>query len=290
MSVVHAIVLGIVQGLTEFLPISSSGHLILIPWLFDWEEPGLAFDAALHLGTLAAVYAYFWRDLLNMVLAIPEALRKAGTLLRSRPDPSAPQTTKSARLAWLLVIGSIPGGIAGLLLQNKIDDFFHGHMHRDRSIVLISIMLIAFGLLLWYADKIARHRREIDELGPMDAIIVGLAQMLALFPGVSRSGSTLTAGLWRDLKRADAARFSFLLGVPLVTLAALKGLYDLVSTGAGPITGAEIAAGIIASAISGFAAIWVLLRFLQRSNTLVFTIYRVLAGVAFILVVLFGWR
>lgn len=289
MSVFHAIVLGIVQGLTEFLPISSSGHLILVPWLFNWEEPGLAFDAALHLGTLVAVFAYFWRELLNMLLAVPDALRQPGALLRSEPDGNDPERTKSARLVWLLVIGSIPGGIAGLLLQNKIDDFFHGAAHRDRSIVLISITLILFALLLWYADRTARHRRGIDQLTVSDAIAIGLAQMLALFPGVSRSGSTLTAGLWRELKRADAARFSFLLGAPLIAAASLTGLKDLLDS-SGDIGSSAIVAGILASAISGFAAIWVLLKVLQRSNTYVFVAYRVVAGLAFIAIVLTGWR
>lgn len=289
MSVFQAIVLGIVQGLTEFLPISSSGHLILVPWLFGWDEPGLSFDAALHLGTLVAVYAYFWRDLLDMLLAVPNALRRPSALLKSTTD-KLDATDRSARLAWLLVIGSIPGGIAGLLLQSKIDDFFHGDDHHDLAISLIAIMLMMFGVLLMLADRAAKHRRGIDELGPGDAIFVGLAQMLALFPGVSRSGSTLTAGLFRGIKRADAARFSFLLGTPLVTVAALKGFSDLLGDGASGVGNAQLVCGILASAISGFGAIWVLLRFLQRSSPAVFTAYRVAAGVAVLVIIATGWR
>ena len=277
MDFLQAIVLGIVQGLTEFLPISSSGHLILVPWLFGWDEPGLSFDAALHLGTLVAVFGYFWRDIVNMVKALPIAIRRPGYILRTTAEELDPKD-RDARLVWLLIIGSIPGGIAGLLLQSSIDDFFHGEEHKDLAIALIAVMLMLFALLLLAADRAAKHRREIRSLGAMDAAVVGLAQMLALFPGVSRSGVTLTAGLFREMKRADAARFSFLLGMPLVTIAALKGFYDLVSEGSAGVTNAHLIAGVLASAISGFAAISVLLRFLQRSNTNVFVIYRVIAG------------
>jgi undecaprenyl-diphosphatase len=289
MSVIQAIVLGIVQGLTEFLPISSSAHLIIVPWLFDWEEPGLAFDAALHLGTLAAVIAYFWRDLLGMLLAVPDALQKRQALFRAEPG-MLDERDRSARLAWLIVIGCIPGGIVGLLLQDRIDEFFHGGDHTDLAIALIALMLIVFGLLLGAADRFAKHRRAIGELGVKDALIIGCAQALALFPGVSRSGATLTAGLFREIKRADAARFSFLLGTPLVLLAGGKGLYDLVTDGAGGIGNAQLIAGVVASAISGFAAISFLLRFLQRSSTMVFVVYRVVVGIGILLVLASGLR
>ena len=289
MSFLQAIVLGIVQGLTEFLPISSSGHLILVPWLFGWDEPGLSFDAALHLGTLAAVFTYFWRELLNMLLAAPDALRRPLTHMRWSPADSS-EKDRDARLAWMLVLGSIPGGIAGLLLQDPIDDFFHSGEHHSRSIALIAIVLIAFAILLLLADRRAKHLRGIEDLGPVDAVAIGFAQMLALFPGVSRSGITLTAGLFREIKRADAARFSFLLGTPLVTLAGLKGIYDLISEGAGGIGNAQLVLGILASAISGFASIAILLRFLQRSSATVFVIYRVGAGIAVLLILATSWR
>ncbi|MCC6791396.1 MAG: undecaprenyl-diphosphate phosphatase [Thermomicrobiales bacterium] len=289
MSVFEAIVLGLVQGLTEFLPISSSGHLILVPWLFGWDEPGLSFDAALHLGSLSAVFAYFWRDLLNMLLAVPDALRKNVSLLRESSAHEA-ERDKSARLAWLLVLGSIPGGLVGLFAQDAIDDFFHSHEHQERSIFLIAIMLMAFAGLLFAADRSAKHERSIGQLGLKDALFVGVAQAIALFPGVSRSGITLTAGLFRGITRADAARFSFLLGAPLVTVAGGKGLYDLISDGAGGIGNGPLIAGMLASAVSGFAAIWVLLRFLQRSSTNVFVVYRLAAGVAILLILASGIR
>ena len=289
MSVLQAIVLGIVQGLTEFLPISSSGHLILVPWLFDWDEPGLSFDAALHLGSLAAVFAYFWRDLLGMLLAVPDALRKPGALLREHVELTT-ERDRSARLAWLLVIGSIPGGIVGVVAQDRIDDFFHGGEHKTRSIVLIALALMLFALLLWAADRFARHRRGLADLGVRDALAIGAAQALALFPGVSRSGATLTAGLFREIKRADAARFSFLLGTPLVLLAGGKGMYDLLTDGAGGIGTTQLVAGMLASGISGFAAISALIRFLQRSSTLVFVIYRIVAGLGVLFILATGIR
>jgi undecaprenyl-diphosphatase len=289
MSVIQAIVLGIVQGLTEFLPISSSAHLIIVPWLFGWEEPGLAFDAALHLGTLAAVIAYFWRDLLAMLFAVPDALRKPAALLRNDPAITG-ERDRSARLAWLIVIGCIPGGTVGLLAQDRIDDFFHGGDYTDRAIALIALMLIVFGLVLGAADRFAKHRRGLAELGVKDAVVIGCAQALALFPGVSRSGVTLTAGLFREIKRADAAKFSFLLGTPLVLLAGGKGFYDLVTDGAGGIGNAQLIAGVLASAISGFAAISFLLRFLQRSSTMVFVVYRVAVGIGILLVLASGLR
>jgi undecaprenyl-diphosphatase len=301
MSILEAIVLGLVQGLTEFLPISSSGHLILIPWLANWDEPGLAFDAALHLGTLAAVFVYFWRELVAMLFAIPTALSRPRAVLTAKPEPlpdgprpvsggSSPNREHDARLALLLILGSIPGGIVGLLGQGKIEDFFHDETHRPFSIVVIAVLLIAFGLILWLADRAATHRRRIDALTTRDALFIGAAQALALMPGVSRSGSTLTAGLFRGLHRADAARFSFLLGTPLVTLAGLKGLKDILD--AHP-TGSEVTTlivGVLVSAITGFAAIWVLLRFLQRSNTAVFVLYRLAAGLFFLGLIAAGVR
>jgi undecaprenyl-diphosphatase len=290
MSTFEAIVLGIVQGLTEFLPISSSGHLILVPWLAGWEEPGLAFDAALHLGTLLAVFTYFRQDILGMIKAIPIALSSPKRLLFANPAELADERSRSGRLALLLVVGSLPAGIVGLAAQNAIDDRFHDHDKQPGSIAIIAALLIVFALVLLLAERIARHVRGIETLTIKDALLIGVAQALALFPGVSRSGSTLTAGLFRDLKRADAARFSFLLGTPLVLAAGLTGVKDIID--ANP-SGAEIwrmGIGILASAISGFAAIWVLLKFLQRSDTKIFIAYRVAAGIAILLLIAFGFR
>ncbi len=289
MSWLEAIVLGLTQGLTEFLPISSSGHLIIVSWLFGWESAGVAFDAALHLGTLLAVFVYFWRDLWQMVRAIPVILRKRMALLKAGA-PGEDDDTFYARLALLLVVGSIPGGIAGLLGESKIDALFHPESHMDRAIVAIAILLALFAVLLWVADRYGKESRSIRSVRLPDALIIGVAQAIALMPGTSRSGVTLTAGLFRNFQRADAARFSFLLGIPLIAAAGLKGLVELIQ--ADP-SGSEIgrmAAGMATSAIAGFIAIRFLLRFLQTSSTAVFVVYRLVAAVVLIGIVLSGLR
>ncbi|HET9659977.1 MAG TPA: undecaprenyl-diphosphate phosphatase [Thermomicrobiales bacterium] len=289
MSWLEAIVLGLTQGLTEFLPISSSGHLIIVPWLFGWESPGVAFDAALHLGTLLAVFAYFWHDLLEMVRAVPTILRKRAALLK----PGAPKEdddTFYARLGLLLIIGSIPGAVIGLAFESKIDDIFHPETNQDRAIVVIAILLAVFGVLLWLADRFGRESRALRSVRLPDALVIGIAQAIALMPGTSRSGVTLTAGLFRDFKRADAARFSFLLGIPLIAGAGLKGVADLLQ--ADP-TGGEVGrilAGMATSAISGFIAIRFLLRYLQTSSTGVFVVYRLIASAVLIVLVVTGVR
>jgi undecaprenyl-diphosphatase len=289
MSWLEAIVLGLTQGLTEFLPISSSGHLIIVPWLFGWESPGVAFDAALHLGTLLAVFAYFWHDLLEMVKAVPTILRKRAALLK----PGAPNEgddTFYARLGLLLIIGSIPGAVLGLAFESKIDDIFHPETHQNRAIVVIAILLAVFAVLLWLADRFGRESRTLRSVRLPDTLVVGIAQAIALMPGTSRSGVTLTAGLFRDFKRADAARFSFLLGIPLIAGAGLKGVAELLQ--ADP-TGGEIGrilAGMATSAISGFIAIRFLLRYLQTSSTGVFVVYRLIAAAVLIVLVVAGIR
>lgn len=288
MSWLEAIVLGLTQGLTEFLPISSSGHLIIVPWLFGWSTPGLAFDAALHLGTLIAVFAYFWRDLIEMVKAVPEIARKRTALFSA--DPGEDDRTFYARLGLLIIIGSIPGGIAGLAAQSRIDDVFHSVENQDRAIIIVSILLALFAVLLWIADRVGKEIRPIQAVRLPDAVVIGVAQALALMPGVSRSGITLTAGLFRDFKRSDAARFSFLLGIPLVTLAGLKGLSDIVQSDPSGKEVGLIAVGMLTAAVSGFCAIWFLLRYLQTSSTKVFVIYRIVASIALILLVLSGFR
>jgi undecaprenyl-diphosphatase len=289
MSWLEAIVLGLTQGLTEFLPISSSGHLIIVPWLFGWESPGVAFDAALHLGTLLAVFAYFWHDLLEMVKAVPTILRKRAALLKPGA-PNEDDDTFYARLGLLLIIGSIPGAVLGLAFESKIDDIFHPETHQNRAIVVIAILLAVFAVLLWLADRFGRESRTLRSVRLPDTLVVGIAQAIALMPGTSRSGVTLTAGLFRDFKRADAARFSFLLGIPLIAGAGLKGVADLLQ--ADP-TGGEIGrilAGMATSAISGFIAIRFLLRYLQTSSTGVFVVYRLIAATVLIVLVVAGIR
>jgi undecaprenyl-diphosphatase len=294
--IIEAIILGLTQGLTEFLPISSSGHLILVPWLFDWESKGLAFDASLHLGTLVAVFVYFWRDILAMISAIPVALRSPIELLRH--EPLAPKTTddpeaarrRAGKLGLLIVLGSIPGGVFGLAGEDRIDSFFHDAAHETRAILAVAVLLILFALILLLAERMGARNRRIFQIGVPDALAIGTAQAVALLPGVSRSGVTLTAGLFRGLQRADAARFSFLLGIPLVTVAGLTSLVDILQAAPDAREIVVLAAAILSAAISGLAAIWGLLRFLQRSSTRVFIVYRVVVGVAVLLTVASGIR
>ena len=294
MSLLQAIVLGLVQGLTEFLPISSSAHLIVVPWLLGWEEPGLAFDAAIHLGTLTAVFAYFWRDLLGMVRALPRALTRPRMLLRD-PDPSRRRDSTDAdvdaRLALLIAVGTVPGLIAGIVGQRAIEVFYHpGGITPPRVIVTVAIATMLLGALLLVAERTAAHQRRIVHLTWHDAVAIGLAQATALIPGVSRSGATITAGLFQGLHRADAARFSFLLGIPIIAAAAGKGLLDTLQTG---MDGSELRiflTGIVVSGLAGFLAIWGLLRYLERAGTGIFVLYRFGLGVLLLLLVAAGFR
>ena len=282
MDTFEAVILGLVQGLTEFLPVSSSGHLLIVPWLFNWDQPPLAFDAALHFGTLIAVVVYFRVELLRMLRAIPLAVRNLRPLVRGETieHPLAPD----ARLGLLIVIGCIPGGIAGVIGQDAIDRFFHSEGHQDRAMLVVAFFLASFGILLWVAEQVSKRTRPLSSLKIVDTVVIGLAQAIALLPGVSRSGVTLTAGLFRDLRRPDGARFSFLLGLPLILAASLTGIKDLIDSGSGEIGTAQIVIGISVSAISGLVAIWGLLKLLQHAPTTMFTIYRL--GLAALIVIL----
>ena len=273
MLILQAIILGIIQGLTEFIPVSSSAHLIIVPWLFGWRDPALtslSFDVALHLGTLVAVIWFFAADWVRLIRAGLASLveRKIGA------DPDR-------KLAWLLVIGCIPGGIAGVLAESKIDQLFHqpNVPIKPMAIIILGIIIALLALALFLVERLARHTREMDSLTLKDAILIGLAQALAVFPGVSRSGSTITAGLALNLKRETAARFSFLLGAPIIAGAGLKSVWDMFQqahTGGG-LGSAELILfpfGLVAAAISGYFCIKYLLRFQQKNSTDLFVYYR----------------
>lgn len=273
MEIIQAIILGIVQGLTEYIPISSSAHLIIIPWLFNWTDPAitsLSFDVALHLGTLVAVLWFFARDWVRLIRAWFISIKER----KIAGDPDR-------RLAWYIVLGCIPGGIAGVLAESKIDQWFHQPntpISKNAILVLaIIILLLAFALLI--AEKSAKHTRSMEGLTFKDVVIIGLSQALAVFPGVSRSGSTITAGLALGLKREDAARFSFLLGAPIIAGAGAKSLIDLIQAG---FTGNELILfpiGIVVAAITGYFCIKYLLTYLQKHSTDIFVYYRwALAG------------
>ncbi|MBK9941226.1 MAG: undecaprenyl-diphosphate phosphatase [Kouleothrix sp.] len=255
--------LGIVQGLGEFLPISSSAHLILTPWFFGWPDPGLAFDVALHVGTLVAVVVYFWRDLLTLVLAAP------------RPR------TPDGRLAWLLLLGAIPGGIAGVLLDDLAEQAL-------RNPLLIAATLSIMGLVLLLADRRGSTHRGMGDIGPLDALVIGAAQALAIVPGISRSGITISVARARGIERAAAARFSFLLGTPLIAGAALFKLPHLLAM-PGTLNGPFLV-GVLTAAMVGGLSIAFVLRYLQRAGLEVFVIYRLLLAALVVITILAGAR
>jgi undecaprenyl-diphosphatase len=259
-----AVALGMVQGLGEFLPISSSAHLILTPWFFGWPDPGLTFDVALHLGTLAAVAIYFWRDWLRLLLAAP------------RPRSA------DGRLFWLLILGAIPGGIAGVLLDDLAEQAL-------RAPLLIAVTLSLMGLVLFAADRWGRSdRAELHQIGVADAALIGIAQALAIVPGVSRSGITIAVARARGLERTVAARFSFLLGTPIIAGAALFKLRHLLETPAA-INGPFLA-GIATAAVVGGLSIGVLLRYLSQAGLGIFVVYRLLLAALVVTTLLVGLR
>ena len=274
MSIVHAIVLGIVQGFSEFLPISSSGHLILVPWLFGWDDLAdpsdkKAFDVALHLGTLVAVVGYFRRDL---VVYVREGLR----LVITRRKAETPE----GRLAVLLALSTLPAAAVGALFESFIDESLG-------TPLIIGISLILFGLVLWWADRRSGHR-EITEYRGRDALIVGGAQALALNPGTSRSGITISAARYLGFDRDSAARISFLMSVPVILGAVVFKLGKLIAEGIPDGLLAPMIAGIIASGISGWVAVWGTLRLIRTRSFTPFVIYRIALGVVVLVLVAAG--
>jgi len=256
-SLSQALVLGILQGLAEFLPISSSAHLTLAPWLFGWPDPGLAFDVALHVGTLVAVLWFFRAQWASLIAA---AIR----LVRQRK----PKTEEERRVIFLIV-ATIPGALAGLALEKYADTAF-----RDPK--LIAAVLIIMGVVLWLVDKGARRDRPLETMRWTDAVIIGLAQMFAIVPGVSRSGSTITAGRGLRFTREGAAVFSFLMSMPIIAAAAILKVPHVLKTEG---LSAPLVVGVIASAVSGWLAITVLLRFVVNRSYGVFALYRVVLGI-----------
>jgi undecaprenyl-diphosphatase len=261
-SLLEAIVLGIAQGLTEFLPVSSTAHLRIIPAFAGWEDPGAAFTAVTQLGTMAAVLLYFRADLLRIARAWSRSLR----------DKSL-RRTLDARLGWYIVFGTIPIGIFGLVFKDQIET-------GARDLYLIGVTLILLGLLLLVAERVARRDRQIEDIQAKDGVAIGFAQALALVPGVSRSGATITAGLFMGLDRAAAARFSFLLSVPAVVLSGVLELGSIVSGEEGENTTAiDLIVATVLAFITGYASIAFLLRFLVNHSTVVFVAYRIGLGV-----------
>ena len=266
---IHAAILGIVQGLTEFLPISSSAHLILVPILLGWHDPFIgsaAFDVMLHMGTLVALLAYFWRDLVQLLVAWLASIRDR----RIGPDPQR-------RLAWFLVVSVIPAAILGAGLESFFDQVFREHWQW------IALLVLVGAALLWLGERRGAQSRKLDGLVLRDAVVIGVAQAVALFPGISRSGVTIAAGLFLGLTREAAARFSFLMAVPVIAGAGLWKARTLIGA---PLVDAEVGqlvVGVVTAAVFGFIAIAVLLRFLRTNPTTVFIVYRI--GLAAVVIV-----
>ncbi|EHN11122.1 Undecaprenyl-diphosphatase [Patulibacter medicamentivorans] len=274
MDAFQAVVYGLVQGLTEFLPVSSSAHLRITAGISGWEDPGAAFTAVIQIGTELAVLLYFRYDIARILSAWGRSLR--GGAAGIRRDWA---TDTDARMGWLIIIGTIPIGLLGILLQDSIKTAF-------RDLHLIAATLIVFGLLLGFADIVARNRRPLDELTPRDGLLYGFAQALALIPGVSRSGGTITAGLLLGYKREAAARYAFLLAVPAVLA---SGLYELKDIGGAntPSWGPTILAAVISFAV-GFSVIAWLMRFITTRSFAPFVVYRVALGILLLVLIATG--
>jgi undecaprenyl-diphosphatase len=258
LTILQALILGLFQGLGEFLPISSSAHLVLVPWLFNWTDPGLTFDVALHFGTLVAVVIYFWKDWWRLII-------KGFTDVRSI----------EGRLFWYLVAASVPGAIGGFLLEKKAETVF-------RSPILIAIMLISMGILLYWADRISAKNVEIRNITFGTSILIGISQTLAIIPGVSRSGITMTTGLLMGITREGAARFSFLLSTPIIFGAAMVKLPHVISNSS--VISINFTIGMVVSCITGIISIGFLLRYVQTKDFLPFAWYRFILGVLVIIV------
>jgi undecaprenyl-diphosphatase len=262
MPLLQVVILAIVQGLTEFLPVSSTAHLYLTSWLLGWQVEELSFDIALHIGTLLAVLIYFFRDWLQIAA-------QAFGIDYGHDRVLAQNRT----LLWLLVIGTIPVGIAGLAFGKQAEGAW-------RNPFVMGFMLVAVGVLMWFADNRVRDGRDLSVAGPADAGTVGLAQALAIVPGCSRSGITITAGLFRGLDRESAARFSFLLSTPAIAAAAGKAIFDLVKHGGiATLTSPQFLVGVAVSAVTGCVVIAWFMRFLRDNSLKVFIYYRIIFGI-----------
>lgn len=268
MPIYQAVVLAIVQGLTEFLPVSSTAHLILFPMLLHWQDPGLTFDVALHAGTLVAVLLYFWKVWLDLLLA---AL--------GRGDSGEVKMLENRRLFWFLVAGTVPGGIAGYLLERAAEEQF-------RTPLVIGLAMIVVAILMWLAERTRSSKPNLEDVSFIDAIVVGVAQAFAVIPGVSRSGVTMTAGLFRGMSRETTARFSFLLSTPLIAGAVLKKGLEIRHQGIPPDMRMPFIVGVIVSGLVGYLVIGVLIRYLELRTFKIFVVYRLALGV---LVLALGW-
>lgn len=254
MELFQAFILGMVQGLGEFLPISSSAHLILAPWLFSWPDQGLAFDVALHWGTLIAVITYFYKDIWLLIKGFFHSLRKSTRDF---------QNNIYQKLSWLLILASIPGAVIGKLLESRVETSF-------RNPILIAVTLSLVGLILWLADRYGAKLKTLAHISWINALLIGISQAAAIIPGVSRSGATMTTGLLQGFSRQDAAKFSFLMSIPIILGAGLFKLPEIAQIE----NHAQLAVGFISSTVFGFLAIKYMLKYIANRSFAIFTWYR----------------
>jgi len=277
--VLQAALIGLLQGLTEFIPISSSAHLELAPWIAGWQTDGLigslAFDVFVHLGTLVALLAYFARDWLRYIGALVASVRER----RIGADPDR-------RIGWLLVTATVPAALIGFGLEGFIEEAFH--RDDDGARMAIAAFLVVGAVALWLADRLGRHVCDLDDLDAPTALTIGLSQALALLPGISRSGATITAGLALGLSREAAARFSFLLAMPITLGAGLYGSRNLLTEAHSGMEWLAIGVGFAVAAISGAVAIGFMLSWLRRRSVTLFSVYRVAFAAVIVLLVAMG--
>ena len=287
MNPIQALFLGALQGATEFLPVSSSGHLVLVPWLMGWDAPGLAFDVVVHWGTAAAVVVYFWRDWLALFRALPLARlwSSSRSASQSRPDsergtppdgePHQSPDRADPRLLWLILVGTVPAAVAGYFLEDQIGEWF------SRPVIAAGFLLLTAAVLAT-SERLGKRERGLRSLTWTEALLVGLAQALAILPGISRSGATIAAALGLGLRRGAAARFSFLLSTPVILGAGLLKLLDLVQARELAAQAAGLVIGFVAAGVVGFGCIHFLLRYLQHRRLYPFAIYCAAVGVVFL--------
>jgi len=267
LDLLQSIILGAIQGITEFFPVSSTAHLVLLPWFFSWTDQGLPFNVALHMGSLIAIIYYFWRDWILIIKEFLQSVLKGS--FEGRPN---------GKTGLYLVIATVPGALAGLLFE----EYAAGLLRHPLS---IAFSLSFFGVVLYFSDRVSKKNKTVGEMNIVDCIIIGLSQALAIIPGVSRAGITITGAMFRNLNREEAAKFSFLLGAPLIAGA---GVFEARHLEYSAVMSVPFIAGVLASAVFAFLAIKYLLRFLRKSSYTVFVIYRL--GLAVLIVFLYLTR
>ena len=269
MPIWQAVVLGTIQGLTEFLPVSSSAHLAVVPYLFGWQDQGIEFDIALHFGTLLAVLGYFFKDWLQIIAQ--------GFGMKATGDPSI---ARNPKLLWLLVLATIPAGVIGLLFEKQAEA-------AGNNLYMVGTLSIVMGLMMLWAEKAGKQSRGLAQINMSDALSIGASQALAVMPGVSRSGITISTSMFRDLDRYAAARFSFLLSTPVIAGAGLKNFYDIYKHGLAADQRTAFMVGILVSAVVGALTIRFFMDFLRSRSLGAFVTYRVLFGIMVIALAIF---